>query len=354
MRRTTRREWFAGTAATAVAAAQNAEPVRLPRKIRIGLIGLDGHYYEITGALPRIPDAELVAVADPAGATRPQFASIRRYKDYREMLDREQLDVVGVCNNNGERAEAVLASIERKLHVVAEKPLAIARADLGRIRAALARNKDVRLTTLLPMRFEPEYLAIKQVADSGEIGEVAQISAQKSYQAGDRPEWYKRRATYGGTIPWIGIHMIDLMRWSSGREFTEAVSFVSHIGFPELGDMENVTASMFRLDNGGVATLRMDYLRPGTAPSHGDDRLRLAGTKGIVEYQESTGVTLLSGSKPPRVIRELPPRRSLFIDFLQSVYLGTAPALTLEDVFRVNEITLLAQESAERRAMVKL
>jgi predicted dehydrogenase len=354
MRRTTRREWFAGTAAATLAAAQSTEPVRLPRKVRIGLIGLDGHYSEIVDPLPRIPDAELVAVADPTAGSRARFASVHRYKDYREMLDREQLDVVGVCNNNGERADVVLECLERKLHVAAEKPLAVERADLDRIRQALARNNGVHLTMLLPMRFEPVYLAIKQAVDSGEIGEVAQIAAQKSYQAGDRPEWFTRHSTYGGTIPWIGIHMVDLMRWSSGREFTEAVSFQSHIGFPELGDMENVTASMFRLDNGGVGVLRMDYLRPGTAPTHGDDRLRLAGTKGIVEYQESTGVTLLSGRRPPQVIRELPPRRSLFIDFLKSVYLGTAPALTLADIFRVNDIVLLARESAEGRQIVKL
>jgi hypothetical protein len=148
--------------------------------------------------------------------------------------------------------------------------------------------------------------------------------------------------------------MVDLMRWTSGCEFAESVSFQTRIGFPELGDMENVTGSMFRLDNGGVALLRMDYLRPKGARSHGDDRLRLAGTRGVVEYQASTGVTLLSGDHAPEVVRELPPRDSLFVDFLKSIYLGTSPALTQADVFRVNEIVLLARESAERRQIVQL
>jgi predicted dehydrogenase len=269
------------------------------------------------------------------------------------MLDRERLDVVGVCNNNGERAEAVLACLERKLHVAAEKPLAVERADLDRIKQAVARS-GAHLTMLLPMRFEPVYLALKQVVDSGQIGEVAQISAQKSYQAAGRAEWFKHRKTYGGTIPWIGIHMVDLMRWSSGREFTEAVSFQSHIGFPELGDMENVTGSLFRLDNGGVAILRMDYLRPETAQTHGDDRLRLAGTAGVVEYQESTGLTLMTRRRPPEIIRNVPPAQSLFINFLQSIYLGATPALPLADIFRLNDIVLLARESAERHQIVKL
>ena len=73
--------------------------------------------------------------------------------------------------------------------------------------------------------------------------------------------------------------MVDLMRWTSGREFTEAVSFQTRVGFPEIKEMKNVTGSMFRLDNGGVALLQMDYLRPKLAATHGDDRLRVAGPK---------------------------------------------------------------------------
>ena len=269
------------------------------------------------------------------------------------MLDQEKLDVVAVCNPNGERAAAVLAVVERQLHVIAEKPLAIERADLERIKKAVARY-GVRLSMLLPMRFSPPYLAIKQVVASGEIGEVAQIAAQKSYKAGDRAPWFKKRSSYGGTIPWIGSHMVDLMRWTSGREFTEVFSYQTRIGFPELGEMENVTASVFRLDNGGAGLLRMDYFRPQTAPTHGDDRLRLAGLKGVVEYQEATGVTVMSEKEKPRVITELPPAGSVFVDFLESVYHGKPAALPLEDVYRVCDIVLAARDSAEQHRVIRL
>jgi predicted dehydrogenase len=354
-----RRAWLGAGAATALSAQRAAEVVRLPRKVRVGLLGLVGHPGEILNPLPRLPDVEVVAIADPdakagAGLSRnPRLSGARRYTDYRQMLDREKLDVVGVCNPNGERAAAILACLERKLHVVAEKPLAIEMDDLKRIKQAVARQ-GVRLSMLLPMRFSPPYLALKQAVDSGAVGEVAQIGAQKSYKLGERASWYNRRSTYGGTIPWIGIHMVDLMRWSSGREFTEVLSFQTHIAFPELGEMENVTASLFRLDNGGVGTLRMDYLRPEGAPTHGDDRLRLAGTKGVVEYQAATGVTLLTGKEKPQVIQNLPAGQSLFVDFLESVYNGKPAALTLEDIFRVNEIVLVAREAADRHRILKL
>jgi predicted dehydrogenase len=352
-RTTTRRTWLAGSLAGAVEVAAAAGPVRLPQHVRVGLIGLDGHYDEIVEALKGIPDAELVAVADRSESLPARLAGAHLYQDYRQMLDRERLDVVGVCNTNGERAEAVLACLERKLHVAAEKPLALERAGLDAIRRAVARQ-GVRLTMLLEMRFEPQYAAIRRLVAAGAIGEVAQISAQKSYKSGGRPEWFRHRNSYGGTIPWIGIHMVDLMRWTSGREFTEAMSYQMRIGFPELGDMENVTGSLFRLDNGGIGMLNMDYLRPAAAPTHGDDRLRLAGTQGVVEYQAATGVTLMTGARPPEIIKEFPEKRWLFTDFLESIYLGKPSGLPEADIFRVNEIALAARESADHHQIVQL
>ena len=346
-----------GAAGAAMAAP--ATPLRLPRKIRLAILGFDGHVGDITSPLAQLPDVEVTAIADEdAGvmaknARNPRLAGARQYRDYRRMLETEELDVVAVCNSNGERAAAILDCLQRNRNVIAEKPLAIERPDLERIKKEVAGRK-LSLGMLLPMRYSPPYLALKKIADSGVIGEVAQIGAQKSYKAGDRPEWMRRHSSYGGTIPWIGIHMVDLMRWTSGREFTEAVSFQNRIGFPEIGDMENVTATLFRLDNGGVGALRMDYFRPGTGPTYGDDRLRLAGTKGVAEFQAATGVTLLAAGRKPEVIRDLPSEGSVFLDYLDFAYNGRPATLPLADIYRVNEIVLGARESAERHQIVHL
>jgi len=345
---------------SALPALAAAPSIRLPQRIRVAILGLDGHTGEIVRPLPQLPDVEVVAISDATpgavekfGKGNARLTAARRYTDYRRMLEQEKLDVVAVCNNNGERAQAILDCVDRNLHVIAEKPLALTREDLERIRRAVQQRR-VGLGMLLPMRYDPQFQALKQLVDSGELGEIAQISAQKSYKAGQRPEWMRKRATYGGTIPWIGIHMVDLMRFTSGREFTHAASFAGHVGQPEIGDMENTTGTVFRMDNGGVATLHMDYYRPETAPTHGDDRLRLAGTKGVAEYMAATGVTVISANAKPRVVTELPPQGSVFVDFLEHVYNKKAPTLTLADIYRNNEIVIGAQEAAERNQIVRL
>jgi predicted dehydrogenase len=354
MREITRRAWIGGVALAAQAAEKTI--VRLPQKVRLAIIGLEGHIGEILGPLDRLPDVELVALQDRSPALVEQVQSkhsaARAHSDWRELLDREKLDMVGVCGTNGERAEILIACAQRKLHIVAEKPLAITVADLERVKQVVAEN-GVRLTMLIEMRFEPQYRALKQIVDSGAIGEVAQMAAQKSYKLGERPEWMLHRSTFGGTIPYIAIHMVDLMRWTSGRELVETVSVEGRVGFPRLGEMENTTATIFRLDNGGTAALHLDYLRPDTSPTWGDDRLRLAGTRGVVEYQAATGVTLVTDKRPPQTITELPEGGSLFLDFLNSVYHGSPLVLELKDIYRVNEIVLAARDAGDKRQMTR-
>ena len=332
-----------------------AAAIKLPRKVALGMIGYDGHPEEILRPLADFPDVELVAVADAnsdaraiAGTLRNPFAArASRYRDYREMLARERLDCVAICNNNGERAAAILACAGRGLNLIAEKPYATNPRDLAAVIRTIE-SRGIHASMLLPMRFDPQYRAMKQVVDSGEVGEIIQIDAQKSYQLDTRPEWQKHAATYGSTILWIGIHMIDLMAFTSGRSFTEARSYQAHVGHPELGDMQNATATIFRLDNGGTATLRMDYLRPAALPSHGDDRLRLAGSKGVVEYQEASGVTVLSAAGK-RVVTSLPAQGSVFADFLRSTYLGEKAGLTWPEIVHANQWTMMAQEATEHQ-----
>src|SRR5690242_21454321 len=57
-----RRGLLLGMAASAV--SSRAETVKLPRKVRLGIIGFDGHVSDILSPLPDFPDVELIAVAD--------------------------------------------------------------------------------------------------------------------------------------------------------------------------------------------------------------------------------------------------------------------------------------------------
>jgi len=340
-------------------AAQAQTSAQFPDRIRVGIIGLEGHYSEILEATEVVPQIQITAIAEKSqdilrrvpGNRLLEDAKI--YGDYRELLDREQLEILAVCGENGPRASIIQAVAARKIPIVAEKPLALTIEELDQVRSAVNRA-GVPLTILLPMRFYAQYQKMRSIVSSGEIGEVVMLAAQKSYKLGSRPDWMKYRARYGSTIPYIGIHMVDLMLYVGGHDFRSAAGFQSRVGFSQMGDMENNAVVAFQLDNRGSASLRLDYVRSATAPSHGDDRLRVAGTEGIVEFQEATGLTLMTSKKAPHRITDLLPSKLLFVDFLESLYGKTAHALSLKEIYRVNEIVLKANEAAETGRVVEL
>src|SRR4051812_31193207 len=122
----TRRSVLAGSAAAFAAESV----VRLPKKIRLVMHGFEGHTAEILDPLPQLPDVELVAVSGNAAdlnrvSKNKYLNAARKYPSYIEMLEREKPDIVAVCNNDAERAPAILEATRRKMHVIAEKPLAI-------------------------------------------------------------------------------------------------------------------------------------------------------------------------------------------------------------------------------------
>jgi predicted dehydrogenase len=161
----------------------------------------------------------------------------------------------------------------------------------------------------------------------------------------------KKRETFGGTIPYIGIHVVDLLRFISGRDMVEAAAFHANTGFPEYGEMENNATISYRLDNGGTASVRLDYLRPEAAGSHGDDRLRVAGSDGVVECIREE-IMLMTDKRELHRVTALPQHAPLFVDFLDAIYNGTNPMLTAEECLRVTEIMLKTRDAADERRVV--
>jgi predicted dehydrogenase len=334
------------------AKAAPPQPVRMPKKIRVGVLGLEGHTNQIYGPLNLLPDVEVVAYWSSDSTQFRRIPGAKRYDDWKAMLDSEKLDVVAVTNNNGERAQAIIEAARRKINVMAEKPLATDRAGLQQVRQAIDKN-GISIGMMVDKRFDPRFMALKKIVADGTIGEVIQIASQISYKLGTRAPWFQKTSTYGGSITWVGIHMLDTMRWTSGREFVAVGGFETRKG-RNVGEMETATASVLQLDNGGVATLRVDYLRPETASSHEDYRLRLAGTKGIAEFQFANGVTVITGDGPMRTITDLPPAEWLFVDYLNATYNGKTPKTTKDDIYRICEVTLAAEEAANKGIMVRI
>lgn len=247
--------------------------------------------------------------------------------------------------------------LERGTHVFLEKPAATELEALERLRCVYRREKEKNphlvLCPMFGMRAEPHFLKTKRMIAEGAIGSLRQLDVRKSYKMGLRPKFYSDRKSYGGLIPWVSIHGIDLLRWMTGEEFIRVSAWHSAVGNRDNGDMEVTSVSMFVMTGDIGAVVCADMLRPASAPTHDDDRLRAVGTDGVIEIAERN-IKLIDNSGI-RVFEttEQDKNGDLFSRMLEEIFCGKAPEnafdhASAEDMFAATEAALLARESADR------
>jgi predicted dehydrogenase len=330
--------------------------------MRLGLIGSTGHWQTYAPALEHVPDLKLVAVStsgpeETLGAfdhAPGLTADTRRHDSPQKLLQAERLDVVQVCARCDRIPSLITLCLDRGLPVMAEKPLAMDLRTLERI-YQLARRTRTALVPMHTMRSVPALSAVHDSVREGTIGQPLLSFSQKSYKWGnDRADYYRRRDTFPGIAPWMGIHAFDWLHWILGDVFTSVQGVQGTSARPDYPACASQAAFILTMQNGGFASVTLDYLRPDTAPTHGDERLRIAGTRGVIETAlVKREVTLIVGGQPPRTLR-LVPRPDLFTRFARSLR-GREPApMALEEACRITEIALKAQQAADSGQVASL
>src|SRR5215475_8620270 len=329
-------------------------------ELRVGMVGTFGHTELVLGAIPKIRGARLVAYAlgdaerlsESLGGTveanpgSRDFETIKRhpaflpdtriYKSYQEMFAKERLDVVGTCLPFTLNVFVSIAAAERGIHVMSEKPLATELEHLSNLEQVVD-STGTQVSAMLDMRLEPEIRTVRDVISKGLIGEPILATAQKSYKFGNsRPWFYKKLETYGGTIPWIGIHALDYIMYTTGLGITQAAAMQSNKSLSDYPGTEDNAGILLKLSNGGTAVVTLDYLRPETASSHGDDRLRVIGSKGVVEMRAKK-VELIAGDQPATNIALLP-AGSIFADFVAYLRGQSSPILLSREAIAATRI----------------
>lgn len=328
--------------------------------MKLAIVGLKGHQSVVLQGARELGDVELVAISDddPQELARfkkrePLAKDAQTYADGRHLIEHTLADVYCVCDENGLRAEQLEALAARNVHVVTEKPLATTLEGLSRIKRAFAKSQG-QLTMLLTMRHDPKYATLRKLVQDGAVGQVCQLAAQKSYRLGNRPQWQTSRERLGGTIPYIGIHVLDLMRWTTGLEFTHVAAFHGRIGKPQMKETENHASLALRMSNGASASCHLDYLRPDTAPTHGDDRFRIAGDRGVIEaFGTAKELQLLTVDGEPQAIKP-EPTENLFVEFVKRVREGKPHRIPADDCYRITEVVLRARQAADEMKLVEL
>ncbi len=265
-----------------------------------------------------------------------RFGKVPVFDTYEEMLEQCKPDMVVVDGLFGDHARMAAYALERGIHVYCEKPVAIDREQLSMLKAACEKSA-AKLYPMLTSRYEPCFYTLYREILKGTIGEIKLINAQKSYVFGDRPEFFNNPDEYGNTFMWVGIHSVDLILWLTGSAVRESSYFASGkngFGFDSLDDC---AVAALRLENGVLATVTVDYLRDEDAETHGDDRIRVVGDKGILEVKDET-LTLLKDGELEEI--DLLPAPDIFLDIIKDIEGGGQSLADFESAFTSTEVVI--------------
>lgn len=207
---------------------------------------------------------------------------IKRYTDYKQMIDENDLELIAIATESGNHAEIALYCIDRGIHVIIEKPMAMSIGDADEI-IRRSREKRVKVSACHQNRFNVAVQELRRALESGRFGSLSHGSIHVRW---NRNEDYYTQAPWRGTWAQDGgalmnqcIHGIDLLRWMMGDE-VEEIYGATRRQFHGYLEVEDVGMAVIKFKNGAIATVE------GTTnvyPSNLEETLYIFGEKGTVK-----------------------------------------------------------------------
>lgn len=216
------------------------------------------------------PSARVVALAETSPErgreAADRFNIPELVTDYRDLLARDDIDVVSIALPNYLHAPVALASLRARKHVMLDKPMATNAADAARL-VNEARKQGVTLMVGQNNRFNPEVQTAKQLIEDGVLGEVYHAKTAWTRRAGIPRigSWFTQTQFAGGGCTYdIGVHALDRCLHLMGEFDAVAVSGQTYskfgprgLGSGTWGKSEINPKARFDVDDLAVALIRL-------------------------------------------------------------------------------------------------
>jgi UDP-N-acetyl-2-amino-2-deoxyglucuronate dehydrogenase len=339
----------------------------------VAIIGTGGIAEAHIFAYQKEPErARIVALVD-VERSRAQAAAERYgieavHSDYREVLQREDVEAVSVCTPPFTHVEMSVAALHAGKHVLCEKPVAPTLAGLDEIEEAHEASGRV-FAAAFQLRFGRGAQQLRLLVDEGRFGRLHLGIAETLWY---RDEEYYRSAPWrgkweteaGGVTVSQAIHLIDLLLWYFG----EPVSVFAEAGvFQTPTEGDDVSVAIVRFRSGSIGQIT------STVSAFGDERSRvevygseLTAVSSGSAYSASSEPFRLSAADPAeaeeaqRYADERVPtgyrvlHRGAIGDFLNAIQERREPLSGIEASRNALQVTAGIYKSAMTRVPVKL
>jgi predicted dehydrogenase len=330
--------------------------------VRFSAIGLNhGHIYGQVNLLLRA-GAELVSFYAQEPELVAQFAQTypqaRLAHSVQELLEDETVHLIVSAAIPCERAPLGLAAMEHGKDFMSDKPGFTTLEQLSEARRVQAETGRI-YSICFSERFEnAATVKAGELVKAGAVGKVVQTIGLGPHRIRlpTRPDWFFRRAQYGGIITDIGSHQVDqFLFFTASSQAEVVVAQVANYKYPQYPELEDFGELILRGD-GGTGYVRVDWFTPDGLETWGDGRLVVLGTEGTIELRKYCDIAGRPGGNHLFLVDQkgthyvdcsdvdLPYGRQLIHDIMNR----TETAMPQAHCFLASELALQAQAQAQR------
>lgn len=234
------------------------------RTLNIGIIGTGWIAESHVQSYKNMPDVRIVAAADLIPGKAEKFCKqwgiegTRCYPDHKSMIDSEELDAVSVCTYNTTHAECTIYALQKGLNVLLEKPMCVTTEEAVEIVKAEKASGKVLSIGFQP-RFDPNMRKIKEIVESGALGEVYYIQTGGGRRRGIPGSTFIEKKTGGiGAMGDIGCYSLDMVLNAVGYPRPLTVSGYTSDFFGKNPQYNGGDASRFNVEDFAAAFVRLD------------------------------------------------------------------------------------------------
>lgn len=260
------------------------------RVIRWGVIGCGDIVRRRVGpALKSLANCDIAGVSrnnpDRLDTCRDELNARWGFVDWRELVRGDGIDAVYIATPVHQHSEQVLAALQHGKHVLCEKPLGLNQEECQKVLTA-SRQSTACLGVAYYRRYYPVVRRLKEIVDSGEIGDIILASAEASetfLPAVDHPRrWILEKSRAGGgSLMDFGCHRIEVLLHLLGKEIAAGGAWGRAYAGHDVEDTATV-AIQFERGATGVVTVT----RGGTVAR---DALSIQGTRGVLQVENLNG-----------------------------------------------------------------
>lgn len=250
-------------------------------KLKWGVIGAGGIADRRTLPGMMLADnADLIAVMEinqeMAEKLRTKYSAKRAYDNIDSLLADPEIEAVYIASPVSSHKEQAIKAARAKKHILIEKPLAFSIED-GEEVLKVAKENNVIIAAGFMMRFHSFHQQMKEIVQSGGIGEVVSCRGQLTcwYPDIDGAWRQKFALSGGGAMMDMGVHCIDLIQFITGYKAKKVTGFSGNKTFRY--EVEDSASLIMELENGAYAYVDSNFNIPDAAARC---RLEIYGTKG--------------------------------------------------------------------------